>query len=95
MQNILGHIDEPKICPSCQKKWMMKMVHNRSIYLNKQIVKMQVHTLAHRMHVLHSKQKDFDATPTLVHLQRMQINNEHATCRRTRTPYLRERRRTT
>jgi DNA replicative helicase MCM subunit Mcm2 (Cdc46/Mcm family) len=43
VQNILGHIEEPKICPSCAKKWMMKMVHNRSIYLNKQIVKMQVH----------------------------------------------------
>ncbi len=56
MQNILGHIEEPKTCPSCQRKWMMKMVHNRSIYLNKQIVKMQVPILAHRMHVLHSKQ---------------------------------------
>ncbi|CAL8467630.1 g7168 [Coccomyxa elongata] len=41
VQNILGHIEEPKTCPSCQRKWMMKMVHNRSIYLNKQIVKMQ------------------------------------------------------
>lgn len=42
VQNILGHIEEPKSCTSCNKKWMMKLVHNRSIYLNKQIVKMQV-----------------------------------------------------
>lgn len=40
--NEIGHIEEPTQCPACQKKWLMKMAHNSSFYLNKQIVKMQV-----------------------------------------------------
>ncbi len=40
----LGHLEEPLICGNqmCRSKWSMKMVHNRSTFHNKQIVKMQV-----------------------------------------------------
>ena len=40
----LGHLEEPLVCenPTCREKWTMKMVHNRSTFHNKQIVKMQV-----------------------------------------------------
>jgi len=40
----LGHLEEPLICGNqmCREKWTMKMVHNRSTFHNKQIVKMQV-----------------------------------------------------
>lgn len=40
----LGHLEEPLVCgnPMCREKWTMKMVHNRSTFHNKQIVKMQV-----------------------------------------------------
>lgn len=40
----LGHLEEPLICGNqmCRNKWTMKMVHNRSTFHNKQIVKMQV-----------------------------------------------------
>ena len=40
----LGHLEEPLLCGNqmCREKWTMKMVHNRSTFHNKQIVKMQV-----------------------------------------------------
>lgn len=43
VQNVVGHIDEPKRCgnDACRATWSLKMVHNRSLFLNKQIVKMQ------------------------------------------------------
>ncbi|CAL5219531.1 g1382 [Coccomyxa viridis] len=39
----LGHLEEPLLCGNqmCRAKWTMKMVHNRSTFHNKQIVKMQ------------------------------------------------------
>ena len=42
--SVLGHIEEPKRCgnEACRANWSLKMVHNRSLFLNKQIVKMQV-----------------------------------------------------
>ena len=44
VQNVVGHIEEPKRCANeaCRANWSLKMVHNRSLFLNKQIVKMQV-----------------------------------------------------
>ena len=47
----LGHLEEPLTCGNqlCRERWTMKMVHNRSTFHNKQIVKMQVRPLpAHR-----------------------------------------------
>ena len=40
----MGHLEEPLLCGNamCREKWTMKMVHNRSTFHNKQIVKMQV-----------------------------------------------------
>ncbi len=45
----LGHLEEPLLCGNqmCRAKWTMKMVHNRSTFHNKQIVKMQVQQDAH------------------------------------------------
>ncbi len=42
--NVSGHLEEPKRCgaEACRAAWSLKMVHNRSLYVNKQIVKMQV-----------------------------------------------------
>ena len=44
VHNDSGRIEEPKRCgnPACQATWSLKMVHNRSLFINKQIVKMQV-----------------------------------------------------
>ena len=41
--NVSGHLEEPKRCgaEACRATWSLKMVHNRSLYVNKQIVKMQ------------------------------------------------------
>jgi DNA replicative helicase MCM subunit Mcm2 (Cdc46/Mcm family) len=52
----LGHLEEPLVCgnPMCREKWTMKMVHNRSTFHNKQIVKMQVHETTRYSCLLHA-----------------------------------------
>ena len=48
----LGHLEEPLICGNqlCRERWTMKMVHNRSTFHNKQIVKMQARPLPAHSH---------------------------------------------
>ena len=48
----LGHLEEPLTCGNqlCRERWTMKMVHNRSTFHNKQIVKMQVRPLPAHSH---------------------------------------------
>lgn len=41
VNNENGIVKEPTKCSSCGKSWVMKLVHNRGTYLNKQVVKMQ------------------------------------------------------
>lgn len=36
-----GRIDEPNSCPSCQRLGSMQMIHNRSTYGDKQLIRMQ------------------------------------------------------
>ena len=36
-----GTITEPTVCPNCQMQHSMKIVHNRGIYTDKQVVKLQ------------------------------------------------------
>jgi len=36
-----GRIDEPTSCPNCKNKFCMEMVHNRSLFSDKQMVRLQ------------------------------------------------------
>ncbi|CAM9856014.1 unnamed protein product [Chrysoparadoxa australica] len=36
-----GRIDEPSSCKGCDGKWTMEIVHNRSIFTNKQVMRLQ------------------------------------------------------
>lgn len=37
-----GRIDEPASCAECHNKGSMELILNRSVYLNKQVIRMQV-----------------------------------------------------
>ena len=69
----LGHLEEPLICGNqmCREKWTMKMVHNRSTFHNKQIVKMQVLPI--------SPLSDLSPQPE-DNSGYLQILTQHATC---------------
>ena len=47
-----GRLEEPTNCAGCGKNWTMKLLHNRCLFLNRQLIKMQVgahpHTRAQR-----------------------------------------------
>lgn len=36
-----GRIEEPKSCPNCQNKYCMSMVHNRCLFMDKQMIRLQ------------------------------------------------------
>jgi DNA replication licensing factor MCM4 len=36
-----GRIDEPSVCPQCQTKSAMELIHNRCLFADKQVVKLQ------------------------------------------------------
>ena len=46
VENDRGNIQEPQQCPSCGKKFTMRLMHNWSTFQDKQIVKMQVQSCA-------------------------------------------------
>ncbi len=37
-----GRLEEPTNCSGCGKSWTMKLLHNRCLFLNRQLIKMQV-----------------------------------------------------
>jgi DNA replication licensing factor MCM4 len=41
-----GRIDEPSVCAGCGQKYTMELKHNRCIFANKQLVKLQVRARA-------------------------------------------------
>jgi DNA replicative helicase MCM subunit Mcm2 (Cdc46/Mcm family) len=41
-----GRIDEPASCAECHNKGSMELILNRSVYLNKQVIRMQVRNQA-------------------------------------------------
>lgn len=36
-----GRIDEPQVCTTCEAKFTMRLIHNRCVFANKQLVRMQ------------------------------------------------------
>lgn len=36
-----GRIEEPAVCHNCQSKYSFQLVHNRSLFMDKQIIKLQ------------------------------------------------------
>ncbi|GMT00969.1 hypothetical protein PENTCL1PPCAC_23143, partial [Pristionchus entomophagus] len=36
-----GRIEEPSVCPNCSNTYSFNLIHNRSMYLDKQIIKLQ------------------------------------------------------
>lgn len=40
-----GRLEEPTSCTGCGKNWTMKLLHNRCLFLNRQLIKMQVRPL--------------------------------------------------
>uniref|UniRef100_A0A7E4UQJ7 DNA replication licensing factor MCM4 n=1 Tax=Panagrellus redivivus TaxID=6233 RepID=A0A7E4UQJ7_PANRE len=36
-----GRIDEPTVCPTCNNKFSFQLIHNRSIFTDKQVIKLQ------------------------------------------------------
>lgn len=53
-----GRLEEPTSCTGCGKNWTMKLLHNRCLFLNRQLIKMQVrpvisaHTLSSMVLIL-------------------------------------------
>ncbi len=41
MVNVRGQIVEPETCSGCGSKFSMRLIHNRSLFDNKQLVKLQ------------------------------------------------------
>ena len=46
--NSRGRVEEPTSCPNenCRQRFSFRLVHNRSRFVNKQIIKMQVCTVS-------------------------------------------------
>lgn len=42
VMNERGLVEEPTRCGQCSKKWTQRLLHNRSSFYDKQILKMQV-----------------------------------------------------
>jgi len=42
VQNDRGRIDVPPVCPNCTSKGSLAIVHNRSVFNDKQLIKLQV-----------------------------------------------------
>ncbi len=40
--NDRGRVEEPSVCQSCHKRWGERLIHNRSAFFDKQIIKLQV-----------------------------------------------------
>jgi hypothetical protein len=42
VMNDRGRVEEPSVCQSCHKRWGQRLIHNRSAFFDKQIIKLQV-----------------------------------------------------